>query len=181
MKTVYQFKPQSRLKGDPQKVGEEIEAMISSHGTIGPRDVVQQARAESSVLHRYFCWDDSVAAEKFRETQAAHLLRSIVAVRSTAIDIDQPVRGFVPITAAIETEGRQLDQDEPPARYVTIASAVRVVDYRMQLMESAVRDLDAYRIKYQLLADITGWRSAIAKARTVLDTALQHAQGSARQ
>jgi hypothetical protein len=39
-------------------------------------------------------------------------------------------------------------------------------------MEQALKDLDAYRIKYQLLSDLTGWGSAILLARDALDKAL---------
>lgn len=46
-------------------------------GRITPRDVVEAARSASSPLHGYFEWNDSEAAERYREIQARTLLRSI--------------------------------------------------------------------------------------------------------
>jgi hypothetical protein len=45
---------------------------------------------------------------------------------------------------------------------------VRIVRYREQMMRDALRDLDAYRIKYQLLSDLSGWGAAIEAARAEL-------------
>jgi len=46
-------------------------------GKITPKMIVEAARDESSLLHDYFEWDDTVAAEKYREMQARTLLRSV--------------------------------------------------------------------------------------------------------
>ena len=172
--TIYQFKPWSRLKGDAQKVGEAIEGIIASDGAASPHALVKHARDADSVLHPYFLWDDTEAAEKYREQQAGHLLRSLVAVRCDAIHITAPVRGFVPV--AREEAPEQDAEDWAPARYVTIAEATRVVSYRDQLLRDALRDLDAYRIKYQLLADLTGWSAALTKAKQMLERAMKASQ-----
>lgn len=174
MTTTYKFKPWARLRGDPQKVGEEIESLRQAHGSISPAAVVDRARAEDSVLHDYFEWSDGTAAAKYREVQASHILRSIVVVCADGVEIQAPVRAFVSIrTAADESV------DENPGTYTSIAEAVRVVDYRCQLMESAIRDLDAYRIKYQLLSGLTGWGAALEKARAVLQRAFDAAEKEA--
>lgn len=174
MTTVYRFKPWARLRGDPQKVGEEIEWLRKEHGSISPAVVVDRARAVDSVLHDYFEWSDGVAADKYREVQASHILRSIVAVHVEGIEIKAPVRAFVSVRSVAEES-----IDENPGTYTSIAEAVRVVDYRRQLMESAIRDLDAYRIKYQLLSDLTGWGASLDKARAVLQRAFDAAEKEA--
>ena len=43
--------------------------------TLKPAEVVDAARDEASVLHTLFEWDDSAAAEKYREDQARGLIR----------------------------------------------------------------------------------------------------------
>lgn len=165
--TVYRFKPWSRLAGDAQVVGEAIETIREENGTVGPALVVDSARPDGSPLHPYFEWNDGEAAEQYRRTQASHLLRSIVAVRTDGVELKAPTRAFVSIKSADEG-----DDEAPPATYTSISEAIRVVDYREQLMKDALRDLDAYRMKYQLLSDLSGWGNAVQTARDVLQRAL---------
>jgi hypothetical protein len=175
MSTVYRFKPWARLSGDPQKVGEEIERLRGSVGTIAPETLVETARRPESVLHGYFTWDDSVAAEQFRVQQARHLLRSIVVVRADGVDIKAPVRAFVALRPAADDAADEGADESTVGAYTSIAAAVRVVRYREQMMRDALRDLDAYRLKYQLLSDITGWGSALEKARAELQRVMNEA------
>ena len=174
MNTVYQFKPQARLKGDPQKVGEAIEALVIEKGTVSPADIVLAAKAKRSVLHAFFEWEDGTAAERYREIQASHLIRSIVTVKSVGIDVKSPVRGFVSIRAAAEDATE--DGAEEAGSYTTIANAIRVVRYREQILENALRDLDAYRLRYYLLSNLSGWSDSLARARAFLEKAIEQSQ-----
>jgi hypothetical protein len=176
MKTVYQFKPQSRLKGDPQKVGEAIEDIIDRRGTADPEDIVEAARPKKNVLHSYFQWEDSKAAQEYRLQQARHLLRSIVTVKSEGLEITSPMRGFVSVRAAADDAQEDNQDGEPVGSYTTLANAVRIVRYREQMLTGALRDLDAYRMRYQLLADLTGWADALHKARAFLERAIEESQ-----
>lgn len=166
MKPCYQFKPWSRLKGDAQKVGEALEKLRNEAGALSPQRIVEAARPAQSPLHSYFDWNDTTAAEKYREQQAAHLLRSIVVTKAPGVDLKAPTRAFVSVRQV--ADDHDAEEDEPPATYTSISEAVRVVDYREQLINDALRDLDAYRIKYQLLSDLTGWGRAITAAREEL-------------
>ena len=169
MNTVYKFKPWARLSGDPQKIGEEIERIKEqAGGSVSPDLIVQEARADASPLHPYFEWEDSAAADKYREVQASHLLRSIVVVESPGINVEAPVRAFVSVR---DTEAEEIESGG--GSYVSIADAVRIVKYREQMMRDALRDLDAYRVKYQLLSDLGGWHNAIQKARGALVHAVE--------
>lgn len=165
--TVYKFKPWARLSGDAQKVGEAIEQLREQFGSVSPQLVVEHAKDKESVLHGYFTWDNKQAASKYREVQASHLLRSIVAVRVEGVELTAPTRAFVSVRKAAEES--ELDE---PGTYTSIREAVRIVDYREQLMENALRELDAYRLKYQLLSDVTGWGRSIMHAREALQTVL---------
>lgn len=55
----------------------ELEKIYKKFGILRPLDVVDEARAESSPLHGYFQWDDTIAAEEFRKNQAMHLIVSV--------------------------------------------------------------------------------------------------------
>jgi hypothetical protein len=173
MSTVYRFKPWARLKGDPQKVGEEIERVReSSGGSLAPRNVVDAARPADALLHSYFDWSDASAGERYREMQASHLIRSIVVVQSDGIEVTAPVRAFV----SIQESRADNDNPEEAGSYTSISEAVRIVSYREQMMRDALRDLDAYRMKYQLLADISKWSASLEMARKWLQKALDASQ-----
>lgn len=163
--TSYRFKPWSRLTGDAQKVGEELEAMRQETGTLSPAQIVEAARPKKSLLHGYFEWDNTVAAQKHREAQAAHLLRSIVAVKVSSLPhLEQPTRAFVSVSRARDDAA----EDDDAGSYTSLAEAIRVVDYREQLIRGALRDLDAYRVRYQLLSELAGWNTALQTARAEL-------------
>jgi|694.fasta_scaffold121518_1 hypothetical protein len=175
MKTVYRFKPWARLSGDPQRVGEEIERLREVEGTIAPERIVDHAREPESVLHGYFTWDDSTAAEAFRVQQARHLLRSIVVVQAEGVNVKAPVRAFVALRPAADDAVEDGADESTVGSYTSISAAVRVVRYREQMMRDALRDLDAYRLKYQLLSDVSGWGSALERARAELQRVMDEA------
>jgi len=47
----------------------------SNGGVLKVTDVLEEARKEDSVLHRYFEWDDTEAAERYRREQARALIQ----------------------------------------------------------------------------------------------------------
>ncbi len=172
MSTVYKFKPLSKLKGDAQKVGETIEAIRQKEGAVSPAKVVEAAKDKESVLHRYFEWNDKKAGASYREQQAAHLLRALVVVSADDMDLTHPVRAFVSVRHAAE------ESDDGKGTYTSISEAVRVVSYREQLIQDALRDLDAYRVKYALLNDIGRWGTALVMAREALAAAMEEKEAA---
>ncbi len=60
------------------------------------RKVLEDARAASSPLHRFFDWDDSRAAEKYRLQQARELIVSFVVLPTPA---SAPVAEFVSLVS----------------------------------------------------------------------------------
>lgn len=59
---------------DAQKIGQALSALGDR---CTPQQIVDIAEAPDSVLHRYFQWDDKLAAKERRLWQAQHLIRSI--------------------------------------------------------------------------------------------------------
>jgi hypothetical protein len=65
------------LKAKTKSVSERIRKeliSLESAGRLTPADVVKKASDPRSPMHRYFTWDDSVAARKYREDQARALI-----------------------------------------------------------------------------------------------------------
>lgn len=56
---------------------DELLAIRETNGKLTPQTVVDAARPSDSPLHSKFEWDDSIAGEAFRRSQAADLIRSV--------------------------------------------------------------------------------------------------------
>jgi hypothetical protein len=85
MQTIFQFRNGCRLTGSAQAVGERLEALRKKAAALTPELVLSDAKSTRSPLHRYFEWDDTLAAQKYRIDQAGDLIRS---VQVTYLDID---------------------------------------------------------------------------------------------
>lgn len=142
---IYQWKPKSSIPIDPQAAGERLEALrVHNNGILTPRAVVDDARPEGAVLHDAFEWDDSVAAEKFREDQARYVLRSITVVMQVSEpEAPKPMRAFVSVT------------QEDQRSYTSVSVALSDADLRQQVLAQAMRDLLAWREKYKELEELS--------------------------
>lgn len=99
---------------------------------IRPVDVVDAARDSKSPLHRFFEWDDGVAAEAFRLVQARNLIRKVRITRG------DPGPQVVNVTI-IHIDGTQR------RGYVPTERAVSEPDLRAQILQDARRGIEAYR------------------------------------
>jgi hypothetical protein len=62
-------------------VAEEVDRLIKKHGFVSTDLLVSEARKKSNPLHGLFVWDDSIAAEKYRLSQAAEMIRAVEMIR----------------------------------------------------------------------------------------------------
>ena len=135
---IYKLKPGARLAVKAQVAGEECER-LSNENRLTPHNLVEDSRPESAPLHNCFEWNDSIAAEKFRESQAYYIIRSVT------VDIDstrEPTRAFV-VTVSDDKH-----------TYKDVGYVLRNQDSRSALIESARRDLIAFKRKYQSLTEL---------------------------
>ncbi len=51
-----------------------LDGMIRQHGRVDQKMLVEAARDPAHPLHGYFEWDDTIAAEKYRESQALRMI-----------------------------------------------------------------------------------------------------------
>ena len=144
---IYQLKRGARLpKGiTVQAAGEEVER-LESEGRLTPKDLVEDSRPEDAPLHRCFEWDDTVAAERYREVQAAYIIRS---VEVTVESVDKPTRAFVYTVVGGQRECR------------SIGVVLRDAYSRDALLESALRELASFQRKYRTLSELDGVFGAI--------------------
>lgn len=97
---------------------EELNTIYQAHRELTPQLVVEVARDPANPLHDRFEWDDSVAGEKYRLSQARQLIRS-VRVTEVVEDGIERVRAFHSVTRADRTTYvpiEELQQDDFAAR-----------------------------------------------------------------
>lgn len=126
--------------------------------SITAKELLDASRDENAPLHDCFEWDDSVAAEKFRQEQARRLINGI----ETVIIAKEPIRTklFVnirPVKPAQE------------GGYVTIHQAMVVDDWKRQVLENALKELLSFKKKYAIYSELTGVFAAINDFKDTLD------------
>ena len=84
----------NKYKGvEMQNIVDVLEKLRERDGGIFTKSVVNEARDSASVIHSVFEWNDSIAAELHRETEARNLIRNVqITVES------KPVRVYHNIT-----------------------------------------------------------------------------------
>jgi hypothetical protein len=131
-KAVDQVLPE--IRADTDLVRAECERVRTSHGgLLRAEDVVDAARDEATALHSLFTWDDSVAAEKWRLTQARQIIRVFIHKALPADDDEKgkPVRVYIS-----PPEQRSLG-----GGYLTFDSVKDDPDRRRQMARQLVSDL----------------------------------------
>ena len=143
---VYKWKIQGVMPVDAQTAGEEIDRLYQSKGRILPEDIVEASKDESAPLHSCFEWDDTVAAHKYRCSQASTIIRLIVAEdMSPSKECD--VRAFVHVEDS----------------YNPISVVVNSQDAMESLLKTAMSELFAFRRKYESLSALSPVFDAIEK------------------
>jgi|GEM_PF-2332404 len=93
-----------------------------------PRDIVQEAEDENNVLHKYFTWDDTKAAEEYRIWQARQLIASVIEVRIVD-NKNREVRSFWNV------------KSDDNRGYITYDVMTSNIDYIDQLLDDVVNEL----------------------------------------
>jgi hypothetical protein len=110
-----------------QVYGEELARITDiNNGELTPKAVLEAAAEEDSVLNELFEWDNSKAAYKYRINQARDLISHI--------------------TQVVVIEGKQSKQrsffsvrtEKAEKAYVTVETAVKSNDYRIQLLSRVI-------------------------------------------
>lgn len=118
---------------------EALDRIYKRDGALTAESVVREARKKSSPLHAHFTWDDTEAAIKWREQQARVLIARFKIEVETQPDITKRVRRF--------THLREIG-------YVGTADALADPTMRDLVFEQAVREVQAFRRKYEALVDV---------------------------
>lgn len=154
MSVKYAWRPGSRVSIDADKAGRELARIEKSEGELTPTVVLDRARSANSSLHGHFEWDDSVAAEQHRLSQAGELIRSIVIdVTHSNVEPQKTTRAYVSV------------QRESGRSYVATQTAMSDIDLRRQVLERAWSELEMFRRKYGDMQELAKVFEAMDRSR----------------
>lgn len=128
------------VKADPQAVGEALEKITTPGGDLDTLAVVEAARSRKNPLHRFFEWDDTIAAELHRRHQARHLISSIRLVSNSN---EPPARAY--LSLHMRADGIRYRQHEKVAKSDELQAA---------LLGQALAELRAMRVRYRSLISL---------------------------
>lgn len=134
---TYQWKSTSRIKTNAQTAGEVCEALEKTVG-LTAKTLLDASRPEEAPLHNEFEWNDSVAAEKYREDQARYIIR-MLCVTSEKKDAP-PVRAFFTIS--------------PESPYENVQRIVSNPEKRTSLIEMVFAEFKAFEAKYSAVTEL---------------------------
>jgi hypothetical protein len=129
---------------NPMVIEELTKIANQNNGVLLQRHVVEAARSRTSILHKYFVWDNTKAADEYRLIQAGELIR--VCVRYVKVNGDKrAVRVFM-----------SLREDRYDGHgYRAVVSILSNKTLRRQMLEDALAELQAFERKYNDLRELS--------------------------
>lgn len=127
------------FKADAEKVASELEKLGNEYSL---SDVVERAKDKKSEMHSCFEWDDAIASQKYREQQAAVMLRMLVYTKKDGDSEEKTNIRFIVSTG-------KRDNTYTPTRRI-----VRNEDEYSALLERAYAELRAFKTKYSNLSEL---------------------------
>lgn len=128
-----------------QLVGERLAAIEREHGQLKAGHVVDDARSQNSVLHKYFEWDDTKAAHGYRLVQARQLIAKVCVKRIDDAEVKVPTRAFVNLIPAPDAD----------KTYENIVSVMSDEMKRQRLLARAREELNMWRKRYDHLNEFS--------------------------
>ena len=152
----YEWHEGVRLKVDADVVGKEFEKIEKKDGTITKESVVETAKSEKNPMHELFEWDDEIAGEKYRIHQAGYLIRMLVKVAANepGEEVKKPIRAFVSVKPTSYTK---------KGEFIDTFKALSQEDTRKVVLQNALKELIAFKTKYETFSELSEVMSAIDK------------------
>lgn len=149
-RTKYAWAPGARKPAKAAAlVGAAVERVKTRAGRVTAKALVDDARPANSPTHALYEWDDTKAAESYREEQAREYLRALV------VTIESP-KGPQTIRAAVSFGSGE--------SYVTTERALSSTELRSRLVGQALAEAESWRRRYEHLRELASVFAAIQKA-----------------
>lgn len=133
---VYKWASGAIHKVSAQVAG-EVCAELEERGELSAENLVEISRPEDAPLHDEFEWDDSIAAEKYRNAQAGAVIRHL----TVSVESKAPTRAYFHIEV------------KQPC-YESVHAIIQNEDKYAALLKQALRELEAFQRKYNTLTEL---------------------------
>jgi hypothetical protein len=140
------------LSSRNEEIKAELKAIEARRAGLNPSTLLKVASNPKSCLHKYFCWDDTEAALRYREQQAYELIRTVKATITTHDAKKITIRAFFPVKP-VEKDGT-IDYRKR-GNYMSIESVMNDESALDQVLARAKSELAAFSTKYHSLARLS--------------------------
>ena len=169
-KAVFAVAPGFRIsKEDAALIGNATTELIAANDGKGVtrQQLVDQARPVHSETHRLYEWDDKLAGEQHRLSQAGYYLRAVVIRDPDIPQAEQPrILAFQSVEEA--TEDKQFLGGKV---YVTAQAVATNNEYLRQRRQTALAELKYWQQQYQDLAELQPFMRAFRVALRMYEKA----------
>lgn len=152
----FKYKPGARHRVDAEIVG-RVCSELDDEDRLTPENLLDVSRPEDAPVHREFEWDDDIAAEKYRVSQAAALIRHVVIYEKQPEEPDDKAKQVV-MTDGGWNGTRAFNslhtQNGEKRRYVATHKMLDDDEMREILLGNARRELNAFVAKYRRLTEL---------------------------
>ena len=143
------------FSADANKVGKELERLENDVVKLTNDEVLENAKSNvNSELHKCFEWDDSVASNKWRLTQATAVLTSIHLVIKENEKSKETLKVYYSLRTDSEVSGRE---------YKNIMRIIEDDEDYKQLLKKAENEFISYKERYNKLLKLSDLKNIIYK------------------
>jgi len=151
----YSYGEMKRFFKNPAEVaGKVCQQLAASETGLTPKALVDASRDENAPLHNEFEWDDNIAAEKYRESQASNIIRHLIIIRTD----NQEIRKY--------KDRSFVSTGEQNNAYIPLKEALNNETWKANLLKAARQDAEIFIAKYRRLSELAG---VIIELRRFLD------------
>lgn len=152
---TFKYKPGARHKVSAEVVG-KVCSELDDKDMLTPENLLDVSRPNDAPVHNEFEWNDGVAAEKYRVSQAAALIRHVIVYEKPEEKDDKPAPVQVVAVNHGDMNGcRAFGSLHVPGggkeRYVATHKMLGDDEMRDILLDNARRELNSFVFKYRQL------------------------------
>lgn len=160
MKTKYTATTRVNRKELPVVV-KALRAIEREAGAITPALVVAMAESPDHPLHKYFTWDDTEAAKRYRDEQARKLIQSVNVVFTDSGGEQRTVRAFV----NVKPDEEETDDAIGGQGYISVQRATKSGSYQQQVVQYAHAQLQTWNAKFGTFKEFFEVSKAITEVK----------------
>ena len=145
----YKYRVNGLVKASAEITGKVCKDLIDSDGAVTPARLVEVSKPKNAPLHGEFEWNNTIAAQKYREEQARQIIKNIV-----IIEVDEKEEEPKQAKCWVNSDRAFVPTDERLHKYVTIDTALNNESWKDNLLKAAKRDMTSFIVKYKRLTEL---------------------------